>query len=103
MIMRALAVALAAAAAVSAAEARPSTLAMSCAEAAGLVAARGAVVLSTGRHTYDRFVAHAGYCQPDEYADRAFAPTRSGQCRLGYVCRPGPPPWEDDRLFLDIP
>lgn len=36
---------------------RPSTLSMSCAEAQGVVASQGAIVLSTGRHTYDRFVA----------------------------------------------
>ncbi len=41
----------------SIAEARPSTVSMSCAIAAATVAKAGAIVLSTGAHTYDRFVA----------------------------------------------
>ena len=74
---------------------RPSTRAMSCGQAQDLVDDRGAIVLSTGRHTYDRFVATPGYCSAGEYADRAWAPTRDGNCRLGFVCKPGTPPWEE--------
>lgn len=80
----------------SAAQARQSTLTMTCAEAAGLVAAQGAVVLSTGKYTYDRFVATPAYCALAEYAYRGRAPTRDGQCRLGFVCKPGAPIWLDD-------
>lgn len=80
-------------ASLSAAEARQSTLSMSCGQAVAVVRSHGAVVLSTGRHTYDRFVASAGFCMPDEYADSAWAPTRDGRCHLGYVCKAGPPPW----------
>lgn len=87
-------------AAMSATQARQSTLEMSCPQAAALVAAHGAVVLSTGRHTYDRFVTSRRYCAPNEYADRAWAPTRDGRCRLGFICRPGPPLFfDDDGLF----
>ena len=81
------------------AEARQSTLSMSCRQAASLVASRGAVVLSTGRYTYDRFVASPGYCFAGEWAEPAWAPTRSGNCRLGYICRASDPPWEDSSLF----
>ena len=82
-------------ASVSLAGARPSTLSMTCGQAAGLVASHGAVVLSTGRHTYDRFVAAPGFCALGEYADPAWAPTASGRCRLGFICRPGKPPWRE--------
>jgi len=83
------------------AAARPSTLAMICEEAAALVASSGAIVLSTGRHTYDRFVSGPRFCPFDDYADRAFAPTGDDRsCRLGYVCRHRPAPWEEG-LFDD--
>jgi hypothetical protein len=36
---------------------RPSTLAMSCGEARAIVATHGAIVLSTGPHLYNRYVA----------------------------------------------
>ena len=76
---------------------RPSTLSMSCSQAQSLVARRGAVVLSTGRYTYDRFVASGGYCLHGEYADNAWAPTRdASHCQLGYTCKTWPPPWLDD-------
>lgn len=80
---------------------RPSTLGMSCAQARGLVAAQGAIVLSTGRHTYDRFVATPGFCSFGEWARPATAPTAdTAQCPLGYVCQSGDPPWGD---FRDSP
>ena len=78
------------------AHARQSTLTMTCEEAALLVATRGAVVLSTGRYTYARFVASPGYCALAEYAYRGRAPTRDGQCRLGFVCEPHSPLFQDD-------
>ncbi len=71
----------------SIAQARPSTLSMTCAQAAATVASYGAVVLSTGRHTFDRFVVHNGLCLPGEYAERATAPTiDTPYCALGYTC-----------------
>jgi hypothetical protein len=61
-----------------------------------VVASHGAVVMSTGRHTYERFVASPGYCLFGEYAYTAWAPTRdSRSCRLGYRCDTAPPLWED--------
>jgi hypothetical protein len=76
--------------------ARPSTLAMTCDQARGFVAAHGAVVLTTGPHTFERFVVHSGFCEWDEYADPAWAPTRdTHQCPVGYVCKYRPAPWED--------
>jgi hypothetical protein len=73
----------------SVADARESTLAMTCAQANALVAQRGAVVLSTGRYTYNRFVARRGSCNLGEYGVSGWAPARDGRCRIGFVCRPG--------------
>jgi hypothetical protein len=70
-----------------AAAARPSTLGMSCAQAAATVASSGAIVLSTGQFTYDRFVAHSGFCLPGEIGRPAVAPTAdSPYCSIGYRC-----------------
>jgi hypothetical protein len=82
---------------------RPSTLGMSCDEANDLVASRGAVVLSTGRHTFNRFVASAGFCSYGEYAYDGWAPTSDGRrCRIGYICKKDTPLFDDGSLF-DIP
>jgi hypothetical protein len=76
---------------------RPSTLNMTCAEAATIVAQYGSIVLSTGQYTYDRFVAAPGYCFIGEHAWPGKAPTADArQCRLGYICKPGRSPFEDD-------
>jgi hypothetical protein len=75
------------------AQERPSTTAMTCGQAASLVASRRAVVLGTGGYTYDRFVDGPGHCGMSEYVERAFAPTRdTAQCFVGYRCRSGPSP-----------
>ena len=67
--------------------ARLSTVGMSCAQAAATVAGSGAIVLSTGQFTYDRFVAHAGFCMHDEVAKPVVAPTLdSPYCSIGYRC-----------------
>ncbi len=72
----------------SVASARPSTLTMSCAVAAATVARAGAIVLSTGVHTYDRFVAHDGFCLPGQRTEIAYAPTLDSPiCAIGYVCK----------------
>ena len=71
----------------SIAEARPSTLGMSCGQAAATVARAGAIVLSTGVHTYDRFVVHNGFCLPGQKVKPAYAPTAdSPTCGIGYTC-----------------
>ncbi len=93
---RSILVAVALSAGISAGEARQSTLCLSCDQAAALVRAQGAIVLSTGRHTYDRFVSRRSGCLLGEYADRGWAPTQSGRCLVGYVCRPGHPRFDDE-------
>ncbi len=74
---------------------RPSTVNMTCGQAAGLVAARGAIVLGTGGYTYDRFVHHRGFCLITETTRAAFVPTRDNrQCFVGYTCIEGNPLFE---------
>ncbi|MFN3890507.1 MAG: hypothetical protein ACK4MV_08925 [Beijerinckiaceae bacterium] len=69
------------------AQGRPSTLNMSCAQAQGLVASRGAIVLSTGQFTYDRFVSNQTFCTPEEELIPTWAPTRDNpQCMVGFRC-----------------
>ena len=78
------------------AQPRPSSVAMTCAQAAGLVASRGAIVLGTGGYTYDRFVHHRGFCLITETIRAAWVPTRdTPQCFVGYVCRSGRDWWDD--------
>jgi hypothetical protein len=87
-------VALAGIASGAVAQQRPSTLEMTCAQARGLVASRGAVVLGTGGYTYDRFVAHRGFCMITETTEAAWVPSRDiPQCFVGYRCK------EDDWWF----
>lgn len=77
------------------AQGRPSTVAMSCAQASRLVASQGAIVLGTGGQTYDRFVRDRSFCEPTEIARRAFRPTRdAAACLIGYTCyEPGAGDW----------
>ena len=75
---------------------RPSTLQMSCAQARGLVAGRGAVVLGTGGFTYDRFVRDRGFCQITEGAEPAWVPSADApQCLVGYRCKEREPQCSD--------
>ena len=72
----------------AAAQPRPSTVNMSCRQAAGLVASRGAVVLGTGGHTYDRFVADRRFCLATEVTEPVWVPARdTPQCLVGYRCK----------------
>jgi hypothetical protein len=68
--------------------ARPDTRAMSCVEAQALVGQNGAVVLTTGAHTYNRFVVNGLYCSYSEVPRLTYVPTRDErQCPVGYTCR----------------
>ena len=68
------------------AQPRPLSVAMTCAQAAGLVASRGAIVLGTGGYTYDRFVHHRGFCLISETIRAAWVPTRdTPQSFVGYT------------------
>ncbi|WP_262032595.1 hypothetical protein, partial [Microvirga sp. Mcv34] len=61
------------------------TPAMSCRQARGLVASRGAVVLGIGPDTYDRYVSGQQFCQIGERAQPVWVPTADvRQCFIGY-------------------
>jgi len=67
--------------------AMPNATRLSCAAATNLVAQHGAIVLRTGEFTYDRYVAHAGFCGSESSAKPAWIATAdSAQCFVGYYC-----------------
>ncbi len=69
------------------AQARPNTLNMTCSQARALVRSQGSILLSTGRHTYDRYVVSVGFCPAGDYAKSAYVQTRDRRsCRIGYTC-----------------
>ncbi len=75
-------------------EARINTNSLTCHQAQSLVRSRGAIVLSTGRYTYDRFVVNRAFCFAGEYTKKAYVPTRDRRsCPIGYICTPDDP-WE---------
>ncbi|MXQ12320.1 hypothetical protein [Microvirga makkahensis] len=70
------------------AQSGPTTLAMTCAQARGIVASQGAVVLRTGPTTYDRYVRDGSFCALQETARPAWVRTADRvQCPVGGVCR----------------
>ncbi len=70
------------------AQSRPDTRKMTCVAARKLVETRGAIVLSTGDNTYDRFVWNQAACNRDEIATPAYARTTDFTgCQVGYTCR----------------
>ena len=67
--------------------ARPDVRTMSCAQASAIVRQSGAVVLTTGRYTYDRYVAGQRYCERPFVIRRAWVATGdTRQCNIGYTC-----------------
>jgi hypothetical protein len=67
---------------------RPDTRQMYCAQVATLVQQQQSIVLTTGTHTYDRFVAYRNYCRGSQVAERAYAPTLDyPRCFIGYYCK----------------
>ena len=81
----------------AAAQGRPPTLNMTGGQAQSLGRSTGAIVLSTGGHTYDRFVAGRRFCAPDEEQIPTWAPTRdAAQCLVGSRCEPRRD-WRSDR------
>jgi hypothetical protein len=70
----------------SAGHARPDTRAMTCAQTQALIKRDHAVVLTTGRDTYDRFVRQFGNeCDWPEVPVSTTVPTKDGEC-LVYRC-----------------
>ena len=70
------------------AQPRPSTVDLRCAQATAIVAARGAIVLSTGGSTYDRFVSDSRFCSFAQTTVPAWVPAiDTPQCFVGYRCK----------------
>jgi hypothetical protein len=64
------------------------TLAMTCAQARGIVSSQGSVVLHTGPSTFDRYVRDGSFCALQEVARPAWIRTSDiAQCPIGGVCR----------------
>ncbi len=64
------------------------TLNMTCAQARGIVASQGAVVLRTGPTTYDHYVRGSSFCAPGERVHPGWGRTADAtQCPVGGVCR----------------
>ncbi len=72
----------------TAAEARPDLRRMSCAQAQDLVRQHGAVVFTTGQHTYSMFVSNRSYCERREQLFVQYGPTRDHpKCPVAYECK----------------
>ena len=83
------AVAIASTLAISIAEARVNITRQSCSQAKNLVQAKGRIVLTTGRNTYDLYVANHSYCETGDVAVRGYVRTRTKKsCFVGYTCQP---------------
>ncbi len=66
---------------------RPDLRRMSCAQAQATVARYGAIVMTTGPHTYQRFVAGPRFCDHWETVRPAQSATRdTPHCVVGYIC-----------------
>jgi hypothetical protein len=73
-------------AATSLADARPDTRAMTCEQIHALIQSRYAVVFTTGKNTYDRYVRQFGNeCDWPQVPMSAYVDTRDGRCPL-YRC-----------------
>ncbi|WP_454915515.1 hypothetical protein [Xanthobacter sediminis] len=60
---------------------------MTCAQAAGLIQQKGAVVLATSPTLYDRYVRDLSFCEYDMELKPEWVPTRDkAQCFIGYTC-----------------
>lgn len=71
------------AAGLQSAQARPSTSSYTCEKLRDYIVDRGAVVMNTkGRHVYDRFVVHSGFCDNSQIARRISVPASDGICRI---------------------
>lgn len=67
--------------------ARPDSRTMTCAQARGLIAQYGSVVMTTGQYTYDRIVHNRGFCGPSQETRLKVVPTYDDpRCRVGYIC-----------------
>lgn len=55
---------------------RVNALSLTCDQARSMISQQGAVIMSTGRNTFDRYVSNRSYCQVNEVAKSDFIPTK---------------------------
>lgn len=83
----------------AAAQSRPDSLALNCAQARDIVARNGAVVMGSGPLIYDRFVASVRFCPLGDVTRPATVPTRdTPYCPVGNTCIQ---PFSERQLFAD--
>jgi hypothetical protein len=71
-----------------AAQPRPDARRLPCTQAAAVVQSAGAVVLTTGPYTYDRYVSSGQFCfRPEVPIPAWIATADTPQCFVGYHCR----------------
>ncbi len=79
------------------AQRRPDTLTMTCQQVGALVRAQGAIVLGTGPHVFDRYVADGRFCSLNEVAAPSPLRTRdAARCFSANRCIPKRDYWEDN-------
>jgi hypothetical protein len=78
------------------AQQRPDARAMTCHQVQSLIANNGAVVITTGRHTYDRYVSGQSYCSIPYVTRPHTITTSDGACT---VLRCGEPLFDRFRRF----
>ncbi len=67
--------------------ARPDVRTMTCAQAKALVRQIGSVVMTTGKYTYERYVAGQAYCERPYVKRRAWIATKdTSECLVGFTC-----------------
>lgn len=72
----------------TAAQARPDLRQMTCAQAQNMVRQHGAVVFTTGQHTYSMFVSNRSYCDRNQVLFTQYGPTRdTPSCPVAFECR----------------
>jgi hypothetical protein len=70
------------------AQTRPYAPGLTCRAVAGIVASRGAAVVSTSETTYDRYVANGSFCFPTQVTRPAWVETAdTPRCFIGYTCQ----------------
>jgi len=70
------------------AEARPDLRQLTCAQAQQMVLQHGAVVFTTGQHTYSMFVSNLSYCDRNQSLFTQYGQTRDvRQCPVAYECK----------------
>jgi len=77
-------------AATAVAEARPDVRSLSCARVQAMIDRNGAIVMTTGRHTFERFVNSRRYCENDQRVQPVRIDAADGRCTVRGACRIDP-------------